>query len=377
VPRRLSAGQLRRVRLRAQLLAGTGASDPAGAVSRVVGVQAQAAPPARLAVRARTDGSTADDVDAATRSRGPTLVRGWVMRGTLHMVAADDLGWLVALFGPQTIRSDARRRAELGLSDRLCERVLDILPAVLTEPMTRAALIERLGDAGIPVTPGGQAPAHLLMFAACAGVICRGPDLDRDEPTYVPVDSWLPARARRTTKDRDDALRELAARYLSGYGPATVDDFAAWSGLPKRDARAGVESLGSDAEVVSTELGDMLAIVASLEPADAAARVRLLGAFDTLLLGYRSRDLLLDPRHAKQVQAGGGMIAATVLVDGRIVGTWKLDRGARRNSITVSPFDTLPRGSAAGIEAEVADVGRFLGMETALRINPSATGRPG
>lgn len=362
----LSPAEVRRLRLRAQLLSGKAALDTTEAVTRVVGVQAQASLPARLAVRARTRGVRADDVDAATRSPHRTVVRTWAMRGTLHAVAADDLLWLTELLGPVTIKSDARRRAQLDLSDRICERTLDTLPDVLTEPLTRAELIDRLIEAGIPVSRTGQAAPHLLLFAACSGLICRGPDTDGDEPTYVLVDSWLPARARRRTKDRDDALRELAQRYLRGYGPVTIDDLAAWSGLPKAEANAAVQMMDDDVQKLSSELGDLLAIDSSLDPPPSEREVRLLGAFDSLLLGYRKRDLLLDGRHAKQVQAGGGMIAPTILVDGEIVGTWKLHRGPRRSTVAISPFDTLPRGSKPGLEAEVKDLGRFLGIETSL-----------
>jgi hypothetical protein len=354
--------------LRAQLLSGSPARNVADAVTRLVGVQAQSAAPARLAVRARTRDITADDVDAATASRDPVVVRTWAMRGTLHMIAAEDLVWLVSLLGPLTIRSDARRRAQLGLSDRDCELALAAVPDLLTEPLTRAELIHRLNNAGVSVSRTGQAPPHLLIFAACSGVICRGPDRDGGEPTYVLVDSWIPARSRRRTKDRDEALRDLAQRYLAGYGPATTDDFAAWSGLPKADARAAFGMLGDDIETVSTELGDMVMARSLLEPDRPDRVIRLLGAFDTLLLGYHRRDLLLVPRHARQVQSGGGMIAATVLVDGAIVGTWKLDHGRQHTRVTVSAFDGLPRGSEAGIESEVEDIGRFLRVATSLRL---------
>ncbi len=353
--------------MRSQLLSGRHTHGAADAVTRLVGVQAQAAASARLAVRARTHGLVAGDVDAATRSRHPTLVRTWAMRGTLHMVAAEDLPWLVSLLGPLTIKSDARRRAQLGLSDQICQRALEAIAKLLTKPLTRAELLDRLNGAGVAVSRTGQAPPHLLMFAACSGLICRGPDLDGDEPTYVLVDSCIPAAVRRRRKARDEALRDLAQRYLTGYGPATSDDLAAWSGLPRPDARAAIERLGDNLETLSTDLGSMVAVPSSLERPTADRAVQLLGAFDTLLLGYRTRDLLLDPRHAKQVQAGG-MIAATVLVDGKIVGTWKLSPTGKRLTVMVSAFDGLPRGAKARLETEAEDVGRFLGLKTSVTV---------
>ena len=265
----------------------------------VVGIQAQAPGSARLAVRSRTAGLTTADMAAETAAPAPGVVRTWVMRGTLHMVAADDLLWLVSLLGQTRIKSNARRRAELGLTDATCERALEVLPDVLTEPLSRADAIDRLIDSGVDVARTGQAPPHLLMYAACSGLICRGPDLERDEPSYVLVDQWLSADARKPAMDRDTALHELAKRYLAGYGPASADDFAAWAGLPMSDAKAGFASLEDAADHLDTAIGELVALGDRLDGADDPGAPRLLGAFDTLLLGYRSRDLFVEPEHSK------------------------------------------------------------------------------
>jgi hypothetical protein len=94
--------------------------------------------------------------------------------------------------------------------------------------------------------------------------------------------------------------------------------------------------------------------------------VRLLGRFDDYLLGWRGRDLILDPRHARRIQAGGGWIHPAVVVDGRVVGTWRARRAGDRLEVSVEPFGRLPAGSRPGLEAEVADLGRFLGVEARL-----------
>jgi hypothetical protein len=326
--------EVRRQRLHAQLLAGNPAATVEEAVAHLVGVQAQSMPPARLALRARTTGTTASAVD------GADLVRTWAMRGTLHLLAAADAQWIVELFGPITRAADRRRRGQLGLDEDLCERALPAIERILraTGRLPRAALIARLTGDGIHVDPTTQAPAHLMLYAATHGLICRGTD-----DTYVLCAERLRGvRANRPA----DPVAELARRYLAAYRPSGAADFVAWSGLPAAVARRGLATVHDEADAV----------------ADAELQPKLLGHWDGLLLGYRQRDVFLDPAHARAVQAGGGILRPIALVGGRVVGTWRLERG----TVTVEPFATLPRGSRAGLDAEVEDIGRFLGTTVEL-----------
>jgi hypothetical protein len=364
--RSLSADDLRAVRLRAQLLAGGPAGSVGAAVLRLCGVQAQSAPAARLTVRARTRGLTAADVDRAGDAER-TVVRTWAMRGTLHMVPAADARWLVELLGPVFLRAGRRRRRQLDLDDGVCERGLRSIETVLTgsAPLTRAQLVERIAGEGVRIDPRSQAPAHLIAYAALRGLICRGPGLARDEPTYVLLDAWVGPSPGR---DRDDALGELARRYLRGYGPATTADFATWSGLPAAGVRRAFGLLGSDVVEVDVPGGRALARAdADLEP-PADRPLRLLGPFDGYLLGYRGRDLILDPSHRRRIQAGGGIIRPAVLAGGRVVGGWRLDRRGGRATVVVEPFTALPPDSGDGLRAEADDVGRFLGCRVDLRV---------
>ncbi|MGH9278973.1 MAG: winged helix DNA-binding domain-containing protein [Acidimicrobiales bacterium] len=324
-----------RLRMRRQGLAGPLATDVVGA-ARAAGLQAQDLGASRLAVRARSRGLTLADVVRAVNEG--TVVRTWLMRGTLHLVPAEDVRWLVALFGPLLVRRDRRRRLQLGLDDDLCERALAALPDVLAGgPLTRAELVHGLG-----LTLTGQAPAHLMAFAAASGVICRGPERGA-EATYVLLDRWVPAGVAV-----DGGAVELARRYFASFAPATADDFVAWSGLPAGPARAAAEASG-----------EPVPVTVEGEPA-----WRLLPAFDSYLVGYRSRAPALDPQYAARINAGGGWVHPAVVRNGRIVGTWRL----RDKTVAVELFGTRPRGARAALEEEAADVGRFLGLEARLTI---------
>jgi hypothetical protein len=358
----LPAEWLRRARAAAQLLAGEPAADPVRAVVRVVAVQAQAAGPARLALRPRTVAVTAGDVDRACGDG--SLVRTWAMRGTLHMLAAGDVRWVNCLLGPVFARAGRRRREQLGLDEATCERAFAAIEQVLRggESLTRAVLIARVREHGVAIDARTQAPPHLLAYAANSGLICRGPDAARDEPTYVLLDGYVPA-ARPMA--RQEALAELARRYLAGYGPATAAGFRAWSGLPAAETRQAFAALAGETAEVSA-VGERMLVLRDADLRPPAVPARLLGHFDPLLLGYRDRDLIVDPAYARRVQAGGGFIQPTVLVDGRVAGTWSLDRRRNKALAVVTPFGGLPPGSREALAAEASDLSRFLGYPVEL-----------
>jgi hypothetical protein len=372
-PPRLGDDRLRRLRMRAQRLTGGRPREVAGVVRAVLGLQAQDTPASRLAVRPRSTGLDEAAVRRACNQDRP-VVRTWAMRGTLHLVAAEDAGWLVALLGPVFAAAGRRRRLQLGLDDGLCERTLEALPAVLAAgPLSRDDLVRGLAAEGIRVDPSGQAPAHLVGYAALRGLVCRGPDLDGDQASYVLLEDWVgPGRAVGRALDPDDALAELARRYLAGHGPAGPADLAAWSGLPVGRARRAFELVGHELREVEgggrrlwTPAGAGTSRSRAGEPV-----VRLLGRFDDYLLGWRDRDLVLDPRFARQIQAGGWIHPALV-VDGRVAGTWRARRAGGRLDVTVAPFSgRLPRGTRPALEAEAADLGRFLGVEARLVDDP-------
>ncbi|CRK60094.1 hypothetical protein [Alloactinosynnema sp. L-07] len=311
-----------------QGLAGARPVSVADSVRRVVGLQAQDVRANRLAVRARTDGLTRADVDAAVADG--TVVRTWAMRGTLHMLAAEDAGWVVALLGPRFAHGLRGRRAQLGLTDDICARGADVIAEAAKTPKSRAELVDALAAEGIEIDPKTQAPAHLIGYAALTGVIRRGPDRSDDEPTYVRLEE-------SPTLDEAKALARLAERYVVGHAPATAEDFAAWSGLPLGKARAAFTGAEPNHQ-------------------DPGRVVRLVGHFDAYLLGYRDRTLAVPAAYAKRIQAGGGFVMPAVLVDGRAVATWRRARGR----IEIEPFGTLPKGIEGAIDQEIADIARFL-----------------
>jgi hypothetical protein len=368
MPRSPSELELRLLRLLAQRLAGRPATSVHEVVRGVGALQAQSTRAARLAVRPRSARLTAAAVGRACGAER-SVVRTWAMRGTLHMLPSEDVGWLVALLGPVFAAAGRRRRLQLGLDDDTCERGLRAIAEVLAgeRPLSRAELVGRLAGRGVALDPRSQAPAHLLSYAANRGLICRGPDLDGDEPSYVLLAEWAGARRELAP---DAALAELARRHLAGHGPAGPHDLAAWSGLPVARARRAFELVAGELDEVRAGQRRLWTLAAARVDPSSVERpnVRLLGQFDAYLLGYRGRELVLDPRFARRIQAGGGMVQPALLVDGRVLGTWRQQRRRDRLAVEVEPFEPLDRALLPAVEAEAADLGRFLGAEATVAV---------
>ena len=352
--------------MRSQLLAGQRPRDVADAVRRVGALQAQSTPAVRMAVRARTHGLTqADFDDAVATSR--TVVRTWLMRGTIHLVAAEDAGWMVDLIGPSVRARSQRRREQLGLTDELCERALAALPQILAgaSPMPLSQVMTQLAERSVAIDTSGQAPTHLMVLAATHGLVCRGPAAGR-EPAFVLSDHWIAPGPRL---DRDEALARLARLYLAGRGPATVADFVTWSALPAADCRLAFDLLASELLEVDAAGTAMVALAGTDLTPPAQTAVRLVGMWDEYLLSHRSRELILAPAVADRILVGG-VIQAAVVVDGRVAGQWRLQGTGRRRRLVVEAFTRLSRPVHRAIEAEADDIGRFLGADIEVSSNP-------
>jgi hypothetical protein len=342
-------------RLASQLLSGPPARGPAAVAQRLLAVQAQDPRGARLAVRARSAGTTAADVDRALSAQR-SLVVSWLNRGTLHLVRREDYFWLHALTAPPTLTGTLRRLTQEQVSPDAVERGVAVIERALAAegPLTRSQLGERLQAAGVRTQ--GQALIHLIALSCLRGKALRGPIVGRDH-AYVLVRDWLgepPAVAR------DTALAELARRYLAGHAPAADRDLARWSGLPLRDARAGLHAIAPELRTRadgSLELRRRKGteLLAALPPP------RLLGPFEPSLLGWTSREPLLG-RHERVVTVNG-LFRAFAMVEGRAVATWTMPAG----EVVLEPFEPLPPAVTRALAADADAVRLFLERESTRR----------
>lgn len=362
----LNARQLRRLRARRQLLddASRGASV-ADIVRRLFALQSQEWQSAQLAIRARSQDLTQADVVHA-REVERSFVLSWSLRGTLHLVAAEDLRWQLKLCGPPAIRGAGSRCKQLGLTESIRERALEEIEDILSrDALTRAQLAEALAPRGIPVA--GQAIHHLVRFAALRGLICLGAEVD-GELTYVLLDDWLPAGVN---KPPADPLAEFARRYLTAYGPAAPADFKRWSGLGMAQVKAAWAAVAPECLAVTLPEGEALMLPRHLDSLDAPPSeptIRLLPRYDSYLLGYESRAFMVADAYAKRVHPGGGLIRACLLVDGEAKANWKLEKRRAGIRVLVEPFEALDSSALPALDAEVQSLGRFLNANAELRL---------
>jgi hypothetical protein len=334
-------------RLTAQALSGEPLRSPEAVAERLLAVQGQDPRGARLAVRARTEGVTAADVDRALSEKRSLLIT-WLNRGTLHLVGSEDYPLLQQLTTPPLQTSAQRRLRQEGVGEKDTERAMRIIEKALIEdgPQTRVQLRELLERKKVPTAK--QALIHLLFLAAVRGIAVRGPMVGK-EHAYVLVRDWL---GEQKPLDREKALAELARRYLLGHGPADDRDLARWAGLPLRDARAGLTAIAAELE----ERSDGLVDLAKRAAAEPLPPPRLLGAFDPLLLGWTSREEVVGPH--KLLVTNNGIFRPFALVDGRAVATWRLAAG----NVTIEHLDKVTKKDAAALEEDAQRALEFLGF---------------
>lgn len=355
-------------RLLHQAIARCTLATPADVVRSLVALQAQDFPGAKWSVALRVAGGTATDAAIERAIADRAIVRTWPMRGTLHFVAPEDVRWLLALLTPRVLAGAARRHRELELDTKTFSRAARLFEKHLhgRAPLTRSEIMTLLGRAKIATAH--QRGYHLLWWAAQNGLICFGP-VQGKEQTFVWLDDWIPPAK---LPSRNAALATLAQRYFTSHGPATLADFAWWSGLKITDARAGLEAAAT--HLAPEKIGDTIYWqCADSRASTAAARelatsVFLLPGFDEFLLGYTDRSAVLDPAHAQKIQPfANGQFSSTLLVGGRVAGTWKRTPGPRSVEIVVQPFAPLSRAALRSLRDAAERYGRFLGLPAVLR----------
>lgn len=349
--------ELTALRLSAQRIASPPAASIVETVRWMLALQAQDLPGARWSVGLRTPGTTdADVIDALASGE---IVRSWPMRGTLHLVAAEDLAWMLRLTRPRQATFSASRRRDLGITDAELASAGDIARGVLEggRVLRRDLLLAEFDAAGIPTT--AQRGYHLLWNLAHDGVIVFGP-LDGTQPTFALFDEWI-----TTSRDleEDEALGEFAARYVASHGPATDRDFAWWSSLTLGQARRGLEIAGMpsiERDGVRHYLAD------GLEPAKRG--IQLLPGFDEFLLGYQDRSAPLAAEFAPRIVPGNnGIFQPTIVAGGLVAGTWKRSATTKRIALDLEPFVELSAGTRAGIDRAAARYGSFSGLAVVTR----------
>lgn len=327
----------------------SGAAQIASTASRMLAVQGQDWRSARWALGVRTPGTRVSDVHKAFNDG--LIVRSWPMRGTIHIVAAEDIGWMQRATNRRVLAGAAKRREFLGITDTALDKLVDTSLEALSAGMSldRDELSEVWTAAGIQWQSNWR--YHLIWWMCQNGLTVQGPVSERGEPRLVLASDWITSPRK---PEGHDALQELATRYASARGAVSAQDLAWWAGLTAGEAKTGLR--------LATESGQLIECSTSRDEKPAALWVDprlldepsqpgkdswlLLPAFDEHLLGYQNRTPQLTPEHFDRIVPGrNGMFLATIVRDGRVVGTWK--KGTRKGEGLIGtplPAESLDDG---------------------------------
>jgi hypothetical protein len=333
---------------------------PGQAVAGLGAVQAQDYASAKWAIGLRCRDATDATIEEAIANK--TILRTWLMRGTLQVVATSDVRWMLRLLAPRIMANSARRHRQLELDDGTFAHSYEALTRELRsgKRLTRAEIMHLLEQAGISTS--GQRGYHILRQAGLEGLICFGPMQD-NEQTFVLLDEWAPPNQQM---ERGDALAKLAGRYFGSRGPATLQDFAWWSGLSAADARAGLTTAKIQLREETVDGQTYWLPENNSISKDPSPAVYLLPAYDEYYLGYKARNAVLDSKYDKQAVSSHGVFRPMIVLDGQIVGIWK--RTLKRGSviITPSPFNPLTKVENQALLVAANQYGAFLGLAIAL-----------
>jgi hypothetical protein len=308
------------------------------------------------AIGLRMRHATEADIEQAIADK--TIVRTWPMRGTLHFVAAADIRWLLKLMEPRAIARTAFGHRQLELDEATLAKSNKLLVRALKggKQMTRPELASALERAGIATS--NYRLSHILHHASILRLICFGPRRGK-QFTFALFDEWVP-----TDKEieRGEALGELARRYFTSHGPATLSDFIWWSGLTTADARASLEMIKP--QFIQEVYGGQTYWFPQTAPIkkDAPSKAYLLPSFDEYTVAYKDRSAVLDPAYAKLTNMGNGLFKPIVVVDGRIAGIWKREFKKTSLVIEVSLFNPQTKSNQQKIVVAANRYAEFLGI---------------
>jgi hypothetical protein len=347
-------------RLQQQHIAQADFEKPEDVVSWMGAMQAQDYLGALWAVGLRTKNASEADIENAIANR--KIIRTWPMRGTLHFVAPADARWMLKTFTPRIIAKAASIYRQAGLDKKIFTKSAKLLVAALEggKQLTRKEVYEVLERGKITATE--TRGLHILGHLAQEGLICLGPRNGK-QPTFTLLEEWIPPVK---AKADDEAMAAFTLRYFTSHGPATVQDYAWWTGLSATEAKAAHELVKSSliSETIEGITYWMTSKGTEAKAKAKSAGVYLLPGFDEYLMGYTNRTPAIDTTRFKQIAGtGNGILNATVVINSQVAGTWK--RTLQKNKVTIetAPFDSFNKTQQSAIATAARRYGKFLGID--------------
>jgi hypothetical protein len=348
-------------RLINQRLAATSFEQPAEVVDWLVAVQAQDYFGAKWALGLRLQNVHDADLDRAFNAG--EILRTHMLRPTWHFATPADIRWLLMLTSPRVQAANAAMYRKLELDKATLTRCHMVLTKALRkgEPLTREELGAALEQAGVAVR--GQRLAYIVMHAELEALICSGPRRGK-QFTYDLLEERVPPVA---LPERDEALLQLARRFFVSHGPATVRDFAKWSGLSSVDAKRGLNSVENQLEPVTLNGEEYWCSSSAIPIRQASPKAYLLSVYDEYIIGYADRSMIGTPEIAARLFTLGNALTAVVVVEGQIVGTWRRELTKDAVVVEINYLKRLTKAQLRAVAAAAQRYGEFLEKPVVLK----------
>ena len=320
-------------------------------------MQAQDYTMAKWAIGVRLSESTDKQISDALDSG--ELIRTHLLRPTWHIVAAEDIYWMLALTAPQIKMLMKSRDSLLELTEGLYTTSNTLIEKALAggKQLTRQEIMDELAKAKI-VTENGRA-AHFMIRAELDGIvangICRG-----KKQTYTLLEERVP---KTKPLHREEALAKLARTYFTSHGPATLADFVWWSGLSITEARHALEMVKT--ALVSDQINSQTYWFSDtlIIPKNDNESIYLLPAFDEYTISYKDRSAALTTENHRQAISENGIFNPIIVVNGNVAGTWKRTLKKDKIVIEASFFQSPSSSTLRLLEKACAPLGHFLSQE--------------
>jgi hypothetical protein len=359
----MNSANIAKLRLISQHIGGTRLNTPAAIVSHMGAMQAQDFNMVKWAIGARLPGVTEEMINKSFNSG--EMIRTHLMRPTWHLVVSEDVRWLLELTAPRIKSAAKSRHRELEIDDKLVARSNALIERALegNTHLTRDELMAVLENSGIKAR--NQRSSHLMFCAELDGIVCSG-EIRNKEQTYALLRERVPEIKKI---DREEALALLARKYFTSHCPASISDFAWWSGLPLGDCRRGIEMIKTG--FISEKAGEITYWFpdSDIPVSQTSETVHLLPAFDEYVIAYRDRSASLVFEHQKKAVSGNGIFRPIIVINGLVKGIWK--RTIKKDIAVIEPtlFHQVSKKEMKGIEKAAERYGEFLGKKIAVSLS--------
>lgn len=352
----MTTSEIRALRLHNQKIIHSNLKKPHDVVAWLGAVQAQDLQASLYAIGLRIPGATETLVEKAIEDR--SIVRGWLMRATIHHMPAEDALWMTRLLSPRQNKKAGSIYRKLDLADAVFTRARAVLEATLANgPKMRSEIYTDFTKAGIDISEGRG--LQIIKYWGQEGLLCIGPRIGKQQ-TFALLDTWV--KHNKISND-EEGFAILAQRYFQSHGPATLTDFTWWTGATKTEAHRGLEAVKHLFTSRFINGQEYFFSPTDTLPELDKEKALLLPAFDEYTVAYTDRSAVIDTEDMKKVYYG---INPNVVIGGEVVGTWKRIFKGKEVHIQILPFARFSAEEVTEITKAADHYAMFLDCEAVI-----------